>query len=84
MSYIMKRFNIKAAGTDGVGRSFTINALSKEQYQIFNEKEERLATIEIDDRDPGHCRQSLDCRIDLSLIKAIRHGILFHHEMELK
>jgi hypothetical protein len=80
----MKKFNIEAAGTDGVGRSFIINALNDEQYQIFNEQEERLATIEINDKDPGYCRQSLDCRIDLPLIKAIRHGILFHDEMNIK
>ncbi|WP_316815260.1 hypothetical protein [Pedobacter nyackensis] len=74
----MKKFNIEAAGTDGIGRSFIINQLNKEQYQIFNEQQERLATIEIDDQDPGYCRQSLDCKIDLTLIKAIRHGILYH------
>ena len=76
----MNRFNKKPAGPDGVGSSFTINALSNELYQIFNEQQERLATIEIDDKDPGHCRQSLDCRIDITLIKAIRHSILFHDE----
>lgn len=74
----MKKFNIEAAGTDGIGRSFIINQLNKAQYQIFNERQERLATIEIDDQDPNYCRQSLDCRIDLTLIKSIRRGILVH------
>jgi len=80
----MKKFNIEAAGTDGIGHSFIINQLNKAQYQIFNKKKKRLATIEIDDRDPGHCRQSLDCSIDLNLLIAIRDGILFHDEVALK
>jgi hypothetical protein len=71
----MKKFSIEAAGTDGIGRSFIINPLSKLQYQIFNDQKQRLATIELDDQDPGHCRQSLDCRIDLPLLNAIRERI---------
>lgn len=80
----MKKFNVEAAGTDGIGHSFVINQLNNELYQIFNEQQERLATIEIKDQDPEHCRQSLDCRIDLSLIKAIMAGILFNDEIAVK
>lgn len=80
----MEKFSVEAAGTDGIGHSFTINQLSNEQYQIFNEQQERLATIEIDDQNPNHCRQSLDCRIDLTLIKAVRERILFRNELALK
>lgn len=72
----MKKFSIEAAGSDGIGHSFIINPLSSLQYQIFNDKKQRLATIEIDDQDPEHCRQSLDCRIDLPLLIAIRERIL--------
>jgi len=80
----MKKFNVEAAGTDGNGQSFIINPLSKSRYQIFNDRQERLATIEIDKKDPDHCRQSLYCRIDLSLLIAIRDEILFRHELAVE
>lgn len=80
----MKKFSIEATGTDGIGHLFIINPLSDIQYQIFNNQQQRLATIEIDDQDPGHCRQSLDCKIDLPLLISIREGILFHTHMPVK
>lgn len=73
----MEKFSIEATGTDGIGHSFIINPLSNIKYQIFNDRQQRLATIEIDDEDLGHCRQSLDCKIDLPLLISIRDSILF-------
>lgn len=80
----MEKFSIEAAGTDGIGHSFIINPLSNIQYQIFNQQQQRLATIEIDDQDSGHCRQSLDCAIDLPLLISIRDGILFRIHRPVK
>lgn len=80
----MKKFIVEAIGTDGIGGSFIINPLDNDRYQIFNEQQERLATIEIDDHDAEYCRQSLDCSIDLSLIKAIRAEILYNDQLAVK
>jgi hypothetical protein len=80
----MKKFNIEAADSQGLGHSYTIKPLKNERYQIFDEQQVRVATIEIDDEDPGHCRQSLDCRVDLFLLNAIRDGILLHDGVLVK
>lgn len=80
----MEKFIIEAAGTDGLGHSFTIQPLNQKQYKIFNEQQERLATIEIDNQDPGYCRQSLDCRIDIGMLMAIRESILMHDQLLVK
>lgn len=74
----MKKFNIEAADSQGFGHLFTIKPLKNERYQIFDEQHVRVATIEIDDEDPSYCRQSLDCRVDLFLLNAIKDGILLH------
>ncbi|WEK18045.1 MAG: hypothetical protein P0Y49_14715 [Candidatus Pedobacter colombiensis] len=74
----MKKFNIEAADSQGHGHSFTIKPLKNERYRIFNEQHVRVATIEIDNQDPEHYRQSLDCSVDLFLLNAIKDGILLH------
>ncbi|SMC87051.1 hypothetical protein [Pedobacter nyackensis] len=80
----MKQFHIKAADHEGIGHSFIIKPLNHEQYQIFNEQQERIATIEIDNNDYTHCRQSLDCQIELPLLNSIRDSILIHDGVLVK
>lgn len=80
----MKQFHIKASDHEGIRHSFIIKPLSHEQYQIFNKQKERVATIEIDISDYTHCRQSLDCRIDLPLLNSIRDSILIHDGVLIK
>ncbi len=75
----MEQINIEAADNEGTGHLLTIKPISEERYQVF-EQQERVATIEIDEQDLGHCRQSLDCRIDLSLINAVRETIISHRK----
>lgn len=79
----MEQFNIEVADNEGTGHTLTVKPISREQYQIF-EQQERVATIEIDEQDTTHCRQSLDCRIDLSLINAVRDSILLQGGLHLK
>ncbi len=79
----MEQFNIEVADNEGTGHTLTVKPISGAQYQIF-EQEERVATLEIDKQDSSHCRQSLDCRIDLSVINAIRDSILLHNQNVFK
>lgn len=79
----MEQFNIQVADNEGTGHTLTVKPISREQYQIF-EQQERVATIEIDKQDTSHCRQSLDCRIDLSLINAVRDRILLQGGLHFK
>lgn len=79
----MEQFNIEATDNEGTGHTLMVKPISRERYQIF-EQQERVATIEIDEQDTAHCRQSLDCRIDLSLINAVRDSILLHDGVSSK
>lgn len=78
---IMEQFRIEVADNEGLGHFYNIKALDKDQYQIYNDELERIGTIEIDEKDHEHCRQSLDCRIDLPLLNSIRDEILHHDEL---
>ena len=77
----MEQFRIEIADNEGLGHFYNIKALDNDQYQIYNDEQERIGTIEIDDEDHEHCRQSLDCRIDLPLLNSIRDEILHHDEL---
>lgn len=77
----MKQFRIEVADNAGFGHFFNIKALDTEHYQIFNDQQQRMATIEIDDQDHNHYRQSLDCKIDLPMLDAIKDGILLHDQL---
>ncbi|WP_256007167.1 hypothetical protein [Pedobacter deserti] len=77
----MEQFKIQVADSSGYGHIFNIRALSEEKFQIYNDHHERMATIEIDHEDDNYCRQSLDCRIDLPLLDAIKECILMHDEL---
>jgi len=78
----MEQFRIEVADNNGLGHFYNIKALDNEQYQIFNDDQQRIGTIEIDEKDHQHCRQSLDCRIDLFLLNSIRDQILYHGQLE--
>ena len=78
---IMEQFRIEVADNEGLGHFYNIKALDNDQYQIYNDELERIGTIEIDEEDHEHCRQSLDCRIDLPLLNLIRDEILHHDEL---
>jgi len=78
----MEQFRIEVADNNGLGHFYNIKALDNEQYQIFNDDQQRIGTIEIDDQDHQHCRQSLDCRIDLPILNKIRDQILYHGQLE--
>lgn len=77
----MEQFRIEVADRNGHGRFFNIKALENEQYQIYDDQQERVGTIEIDGSDHKHCRQSLDCKIDMPLLNSIRDSILLHEEL---
>lgn len=77
----MEQFRIVVADHEGLRHFYNIKALNNNQYQIYNDAQERIGTIEIDEEDHHHCRQSLDCRIDLPLLNAIRDEILHHSEL---
>jgi len=79
----MEQFKIEVTDTSVFGRFLSIKALENEQYQIYNEQQERIATIEIDHDDRQHYRQSLDCKVGLPLLNSIRDSILQHQEQEL-
>ncbi|WP_449438530.1 hypothetical protein [Pedobacter steynii] len=79
----MEQFRIEVADNKPFGRFLNIKALENEQYQIYNEQQERIATIEIDHEDRQHFRQSLDCKVGLPLLNSIRDSILQHQKQEL-
>lgn len=74
----MEEFNIEAADNEGRSHTLTVKPISREQFQIY-EDQERVATIELDEQDYNYCRQSLDCKIDLSLINAVKDSILMQN-----
>ncbi|ETZ21634.1 hypothetical protein N824_27330 [Pedobacter sp. V48] len=80
---IMEQFRIEVADNKAFGRFLNIKAIKNEQYQIYNDQQERIGTIEIDNEDRQHYRQSLDCKVDLPLLNSIRDSILLHEEQEL-
>jgi hypothetical protein len=77
----MEQFRLEVADQGGKGYFFNIKSLGDEQYAIYNDENERLGTIEIDEEDHEFCRQTLDCQVDLPLLNAIRDGILMHDEL---
>jgi len=77
----MEQFRIEIADNRGLGHFYNIRHLDNDQYQILDENLERIGTIEIDEEDRRHCRQSLDCRIDMPLLNSIRDEILHHEEL---
>lgn len=74
----MEEFNIEAADNEGRSHTLRVKPISREQFQIY-EDQERVATIELDEQDYNYCRQSLDCKIDLSLINAVKDSILMQN-----
>jgi len=80
---IMEQFRIEVADNKPFGRFLNIKAIKNKQYQIYDDRQERIGTIEIDKEDRRHCRQSLDCKVDLTLLNSIRDSILLHEEQEL-
>nr|WP_068891360.1 hypothetical protein [Pedobacter panaciterrae] len=79
----MEQFRIEVADSKAFGRFLDIRSIKNEQYQIYNDQHERIGTIEIDNEDRHHYRQSLDCKVDLALLNTIRDSILLHEEQEL-
>jgi hypothetical protein len=79
----MEQFKIEVTDNQSFGRFLNIKAIKNEQYQIYTDKQERIGTIEIDNEDRQHYRQSLDCKVDLPLLNSIRDSILLHEEQEL-
>jgi hypothetical protein len=77
----MEQFRIRVADNRGSGQFFNIKTLDNEHYQILNDQLERLATIEIDLEDHRNYRQSLYCKIDRSLLEAIKDSILLHSSL---
>ncbi|WP_316813352.1 hypothetical protein [Pedobacter heparinus] len=77
----MEQFSIEVADNHGSGHFFNITVLDDAHYQIFNEQQERMATIEIDLEDQHHYRQSLDCKLELPLLDAIKDRIMLHEQL---
>ncbi|MNY37742.1 hypothetical protein D3C86_1723250 [compost metagenome] len=78
----MEQFRIEVPDSSGSGHFFNIRMLDAAHFQIFDDQEQRVATIEIDDDDPqNHYRQSLDCKIGLPLLDAIKDSILLHGQL---
>lgn len=77
----MEKFRIEVADTRHFGQFFEIKALDNERFQIFNDQQERIGTIEIDHEDRDHYRQSMDCKVELPLLNSIRDSILLHQEL---
>lgn len=77
----MEQFRIEVADNLGSGHSFHIKAVDHTHFQIFNEQQERMATIEIDLEDQHHYRQSLDCKLELPLLDAIKARIMLHEQL---
>ncbi|NRF41492.1 hypothetical protein [Pedobacter foliorum] len=80
----MEKFRIEVADSRHFGQFFDIKALDNERFQIFNDQHERIGTIEIDNDDRDHYRQSMDCKVDLPLLNSIRDSILLHQELVTK
>jgi len=70
----MDQFKIEVAN-NGQGQYFDISPIGNNQYEIYREQE-KLGTIEIDEKDHEHCR-AVDCELDLPLMNLIREAILF-------
>ncbi|SMC48836.1 hypothetical protein [Pedobacter africanus] len=77
----MEQFRIEVADNDGYGHFFNIKMLDMEHFQIFDDRQQRMATIEIEQEEPHHYRQSLDCKIGLPLLDAIKDSIMLHEEL---
>lgn len=77
----MVQFRIEVADHQGAEHFFNIRTVDNEHFQIFNEQQERLATIEIDQDDHNHYRQSLDCKITIPLLDFIKESIVLHEQL---
>lgn len=80
----MEQFTVDVANNFGFGRYFDIKPLDPQHFQIFNDRHERIGTIELDNEDHEHYRQSLDCKVDLPLLNAIHDSILLHTELAVR
>ena len=76
----MEQFRIEVADNRGSGHSFHIKVIDETHFQIFNDQQERMATIEIDPEDRHHYRQSLDCRLEIPLLDHIKDSIIRHEQ----
>ncbi|MHA4895894.1 hypothetical protein ACXZ1K_14175 [Pedobacter sp. PWIIR3] len=78
----MEQFRIEVADFTGLGQIFDIRTEDNEHYQIYNDRQERMATIEIDRNEPQYFRQNLNCRLALPILDSIKESILLHEEVE--
>ncbi|TDQ06704.1 hypothetical protein [Pedobacter metabolipauper] len=76
----MEQFRIEVA-SEGQGYFFNVKPIGGHRYEIYKE-EDKIGTIQLDGQDHEHCT-TIDCKVDLPLLNAIREGILTHESSPL-
>lgn len=80
----MEQFKIEVADYNGLRHIFDISTVDNEHYQIDNDRQERMAIIEIDRKEPQYFRQNLNCRLELPILDSIKNSILMHDDLLIK
>jgi hypothetical protein len=87
-------FSLKTDGADGrpfrielaqgrKGRSFMVRPLGRGRFELLDEQQESMGTIQLDEKDNAHC-ESHGCELDMPLLHAIRDQIQFHLQWKEK
>jgi hypothetical protein len=65
------------------GRNFTVRPLGRGRFELLDEQQESMGTLQLDEKDHIHC-ESQGCELDLPLLHAIRDQIQFHLQWKEK
>jgi len=72
----MQEFEISASD-DIKEHTFRLKALGNQWYEIFNEENEMVGEIRIDQENHQHC-ETKGCTLDLPILNSIRKNIFLH------
>ena len=56
------------------GRMITVRPLGSNRFELLDEEQESMGTVQLDERNHAHC-ESQGCELDLPLLHSIREQI---------
>ena len=72
----MEEFEVSSNDGDGE-RLFRLKSLGNQWYEIFNEEEQMIGEIKIDQENHDHC-ETKGCTLDMPILSNIRKSIFLH------
>ena len=76
----MEEFEISASD-NSKERNFRLKALGNRWYEIYDEQDQLLGEIKIDNQNHEHC-EARGCTLDLPILNSIRKNIFLHKIFE--